>query len=460
MSGRGFSFQDIENFLKIDYAELMCSIFLYNFKVTKNLLDDANQLLKLRGPDQTHILENSPFTFVHNLLAITGRKTLQPFVEGNIVALYNGEIYNYRDFDSRFTSDGECLIPLYKKWGTEFVDHLDGEFVLCLFDFDRGIFFIASDPFRTKPLFYAIENDRLAISSYASPLKVLGLNSIKSIPCNSIITFDLKSLKQKERRTIFPFSLEQTVPSYDRFFEALEKSVDKRSYDPMVITMSSGYDCGTIAAAMHRLNKPYHVITFNNNGRENPGILSERQKKCPGKFHSIYWTSSEKNRYLKQVREQGKHDISPKILADPTAAVFASAFMMEAAKNQGYKVHLSGSGSDEIISDYWGGLLSGNFGGVFPEDLSTIFPRDPLDTKCKWQNFYEGAQSRNLFREEFIGGLYGIENRYPFLDKKLVQEFLSLRPSLKNKHYKAPLREYLTLCKYPFDKDKKIGLSS
>jgi len=29
-----------------------------------------------------------------------------------------------------------------------------------------------------------------------------------------------------------------------------------------------------------------------------------------------------------------------------------------------------------------------------------------------------------LAKEEYVGGAYGIESRYPFLDKKVVQEFL------------------------------------
>ena len=58
----------------------------------------------------------SGLTFIHNLLSITGNFTIQPFIENNIICLYNGEIYNYGDYKS----DGECLIPLYKKHGFDF----------------------------------------------------------------------------------------------------------------------------------------------------------------------------------------------------------------------------------------------------------------------------------------------------------------------------------------------------
>ena len=38
-------------------------------------------------------------------------------------------------------------------------------------------------------------------------------------------------------------------------------------------------------------------------------------------------------------------------------------------------------------------------------------------------------------KEEIIGGSHGIEQRYPFLDKEVVQEFLWLKPELKNKYF-------------------------
>ena len=43
------------------------------------------------------------------------------------------------------------------------------------------------------------------------------------------------------------------------------------------------------------------------------------------------------------------------------------------------------------------------------------------------------------------------------MDKDFVQEFLWLKPELKNRHYKAPIYEYLKLNNYPFEENKKIG---
>jgi len=65
-----------------------------------------------------------------------------------------------------------------------------------------------------------------------------------------------------------------------------------------------------------------------------------------------------------------------------------------------------------------------------------------------------------ITKTEFIGRLYGIEARYPFLDVDLVQEFLHLTPELKNIRYKAPLHEYFARNKYPYDDGIKKGFKA
>ena len=130
------------------------------------------------------------------------------------------------------------------------------------------------------------------------------------------------------------------------------------------------------------------------------------------------------------------------------------SFICEQAKKDGCLIYLSGQGADEIFSDYgFGGKTIYNhssFAGKFPEDLNTIFP---------WNNFFQGTQYSYLGKEENVAGAWGIEGRYPFLDKDVVQEFLWLKPDLKNKNYKSVLTFYLKKYKIDFEKNKKIGFS-
>jgi asparagine synthetase B (glutamine-hydrolysing) len=128
------------------------------------------------------------------------------------------------------------------------------------------------------------------------------------------------------------------------------------------------------------------------------------------------------------------------------------SLICDQARSEGFKIYLSGSGADEIISDYgYGGnkiFPHSNFGGLFPEDLSTIFP---------WASFYGSTMQSYLAKEEYVSGSYGIEGRYPFLDRDVVQEFLWLTADLKNSKYKSCIDEYLMRNQYPYQAGIKTG---
>ena len=72
-------------------------------------------------------------------------------------------------------------------------------------------------------------------------------------------------------------------------------------------------------------------------------------------------------------------------------------------------------------------------------------------------NFFLGFQRDFLMRDETIAGAHGIEARYPYLDRRVVQEYLWLSDELKNSLYKAPIHFLFRDSSYPFDAGKKYG---
>ena len=123
------------------------------------------------------------------------------------------------------------------------------------------------------------------------------------------------------------------------------------------------------------------------------------------------------------------------------------ALICSLARDEDRKISLSGQGADEILSDYCFWEWATELGGRFPEELKP------------WRNFNGNYQRAYLAKEEYIAGSFGIETRYPFLDTRVVQEFLWLKPELKNRAYKAPLREFLLSNDYPFRENHKMGFS-
>lgn len=120
-----------------------------------------------------------------------------------------------------------------------------------------------------------------------------------------------------------------------------------------------------------------------------------------------------------------------------------------------FLVYLSGAGADETLSDYgFNGtkfFMHSNFGGLFPTNLSDIFP---------WPSFYLSTQRDYLMKEELVAGSHGVEARYPFLDPEVVQEFLWLSADVKNANYKAPLRDLFIIENYPFIPNEKVGFNA
>ena len=63
------------------------------FGVHKEKYND--HFIKQRGQDAENHVEINGYTFSHYLLAVTGEPTKQPYIDGDIVCVYNGEIYNH-----------------------------------------------------------------------------------------------------------------------------------------------------------------------------------------------------------------------------------------------------------------------------------------------------------------------------------------------------------------------------
>lgn len=395
---------------------------------------DARRV-ELRGPDGTTELRVEGFVFRHSLLHITGVRTVQPFVSGSTIALFNGEIYNL----AYQRSDGENIIPAYEALGPAFARAFDGEFAIAVYDFERRRAIFVSDPFGTKPLWVR----GLSCSSYASCI------GGQRLPPNTWleVSFDGGT----KSGTIFDFEFNrQHVNSFDGWSEAFERAVLKRHDRRCFIGLSSGYDSGAIASCLHRHGREFTPLTID--GEEDQEILARRLSICAGRRVNVdkdkYFSM---RRFLSEFAEPVNYASLSDVplhcddMLDDAGAIGLGLICSEAIKG-GLRIYLSGQGADEIISDYSTNSRISSFGGNFPLQLGP------------WPNFWGRCQAAYLCKEESVAGAFGIETRYPFLDTKLVQQFLFLAPDLKNAAYKAPLKYYLEKNGFPFKVDFKVGL--
>jgi asparagine synthetase B (glutamine-hydrolysing) len=462
----------------------MCGILFTNKEILN--FDYVIQFLQKRGPDATSIKKINNYTFVHTLLSMTGPITEQPFVNNNIICMFNGEIYNYEEFGN-YQSDGECLIPLYEKYGDNFINKLDGEFAIVLMDLNNNKLIVSTDIFGTRPLWMGFdENNTFGISTYKSCLDRLELNSFQ-ILSNTTYIFDLDKLKVIEEKRVHTFDLNQYKTNFDDWNKAFENSIKKRTKYAkcgIFIGMSGGYDSGAIACELNKQNIEFTAYSITN--VEDKNIMKQRSEiikdtnifdinrdeflqareylKKNSEEYCLNIDNGELNNYynlinkpnynkneVEQILDVVKFRKTGQLLTDDNGAIGCSHICSLAIKNN-QKIYLSGSGADEIFSDYGFNKVKfyshSSIGGYFPEDLNLVFP---------WKNFFGNTQRAYLMKEEYVAGSYGIEGRYPFLDKYVVQEFLWLSSNLKNKNYKSPLDNYLTINNFPFEKNQKTG---
>jgi asparagine synthetase B (glutamine-hydrolysing) len=433
----------------------MCSILVTNRNIQN--FDGVNYFLKLRGPDHTSVHTQNGVTFVHNLLSISGAFTPQPFVESNVVALHNGEIYNYGDY----ASDGLMIIPTYRNKGMSFTREFDGEFAVVLADFDENHIIISTDLFKTKPLFLAVNGLEFGISTYKVALTRLGFENVQTLSPNTIIKLCLKTYTVERIGDVYTWDLNQYKNTFDDWIKAFEASIAKRTNglrEKVFIGLSAGYDSGSIACALDKFEIPYKAYSvignedleiLNKRIRTNHTFLEKKTKEYYDAYKHIQLYTDKF--YYTICSSYGDHNQFDRRLVDDSGSQGLS-LICSIAKKEGYKIYISGMGADEIISDYgFNGqriFPHSNFGGLFPQDLNNIFP---------WNSFYGSTMESYLAKEEYVSGAYGIEGRYPFLDRDVVQEFLWLTADLKNSKYKSCIDEYLMRNNYPYQPGVKTG---
>lgn len=454
----------------------MCS-FLYSTKSIPNI-EEANFYMKKRGPDVTNIVNHGKHIFLHNLLSLTGSFTPQPLVEDDVYVLFNGDIYNFLDLKNKYDlgndidNDTKCILPMYKKFGLDCFEHFDGEFSIVIVDYKQDVVLIGTDAFKCKPLWVSIGSD-IGIASYESGLKLSGFENIKKFPPNSVHVYDLETGNVVYKDSIVKWDLNQYKETFDDWNAAFDTAIRKRTQfigRGLFIGLSSGYDSGVIAASLN--NQKIAYTSYSLIGTENQAIIDARVSINNMPYFYINKdgkTMYDAKQYLINNVEDYTYTIVSarsdynefwlKLIEDNGSSGLAAVNNL--ALQHDKRIMLSGSGADEIYSDYGFGGHSkykhSNFGGLFPEDLKTIFPKDPEDLTCIWRSFYGSSMESYLAKEEYVNGNRGLSSRYPFMDKELVQEFLSLSVKLKNSVYKSPIYNYLSKYNYPLGYNEKIG---
>ena len=358
-------------------------------------------MMKHRAPDDEGIVNVGNMTMGMGRLSIIDLKSkgLCPYAEDGYALSFNGEIYNYLEIRKelaakgwvfRTNSDTEVLLKSWREWGVKCLDKFNGMFAFAIYDGKK--IFLARDIAGEKPLYYTAKPFR-----FASEAKALGFDC-EEFPPASYGIYDFKNFVIKPYWTLKRRDI--NIKTAEEELEwLLEDSVKLRTRSdvPYGLYYSRGIDSSLLAT-----------------------------------FHDFRYKFTYRDAdYAKEFKK-----IFPKILwhLDYPIDSFSPFGLWKLAEmaSQKVKVVLSGEGADELFGGYARYVLP-----EFNYQARKQFPSYPsmfqpaMSVQESGWNEFNGNLRKLLRMGDRVSSAFGLENRCPFLDRRIIEFAFSLPNELK-----------------------------
>lgn len=421
---------------------------------------------KHRAPDEQGLFKDKHIELGMGRLKIIDLVSpgLAPYQEDNFVLSYNGEIYNYLEIKKelirlgwkfRTDSDTEVLLKSWRQWGLKMFDKFNGMFACAIYDSRRKQLLLARDIAGEKPLYYFEKGKKFAFSSEAKALaKAFNLKKQKNhffeafqhcftntlwknvheIPPAHYLLLDINSGSKKiaEYWKLKPRHINLATAS-EELEDLLENAVKLRirSDVPVGLYYSGGIDSSLI-------NSLYDFK------------------------HKFYFddTNDWKKDFFKNINQIVWH------LDFPVGSLSSyPLWKLAEIASKKVKVVISGEGADEIFGGYvryipisreWElrkrypsyGYVFGKFYPTYLDGFAKITARNENIELVKnhlrpYFEMFEDPINAMGFADfklvmpsllqmgDRMAGAFGIENRCPFLDKRVIEFGFSLPAELK-----------------------------
>ena len=413
--------------------------------VSASALERATQRMYHRGPDgQRHwISTDGRVGLGHARLSIidlaTGDQPIHSEDERTHI-IVNGEFYGYeaiqRELESRghrlrTRSDSEIALHLWEELGPQCLHQLRGEFALVLWDGKQRCLFAARDRFGIKPLFYAWHNDTLYFASEVKALFAAGVparwdgegvyqsihfgghqmrtiyDGVFQVPPGHFVIATDKHF-QMGCYWDFPYpesaAPHSSVSSEDyvaEFRYELEEAVRirLRADVPVGVYLSGGLDsCAVLGLAARHHPDPIRAftLTFEQAEYDEGPIAREMAALAGAEFNTI---------------PIGQKDLAANFcdaIAHAESACLnahgvAKFLLSKAVREAGYKVVITGEGSDEILGGYAHfrrDMLLYNREGQDPEEIKQLLA---------WLDEHNVVSRGLLLPDGDVGNLEGVK---------------------------------------------------
>jgi asparagine synthase (glutamine-hydrolysing) len=164
----------------------MCGITGFVGTGTETDLRRMTAAITHRGPDDSGYWSDSGSS-VHlghrrlSILDIAGGHQPMLTADGNLVIIFNGEIYNFAELRSELLarghqfksdhSDTEVLLNGFREWGADLPSRCNGMWAYVIYDRANRRLFGSRDRFGKKPFYYTLQNGVFAFGSELTALR-------------------------------------------------------------------------------------------------------------------------------------------------------------------------------------------------------------------------------------------------------------------------------------------------
>ena len=359
----------------------------------KSLLNSMISQILHRGPDDCGFYLDPKVGLAHARLSIIDvQGGQQPICNEakDVIVVFNGEIFNYLELRSVLSARGhhfstqtdtEVIVHAYEEYGEAFLNTLNGQFAIALWDKSKHRLILARDRVGIHPLFYTQQGDQLYFASEIKALLPIFQHAPRLNPqaLDQLFTFwaPLSPATMFEhvfevspgeviliqdghisRRQYWDFSFptdgeycsatlhDQAQSLYELLVDAVK--IRLRSDVPVGAYLSGGLDSSVVTSIIHQ-ESDANLRTFSIGFEEQSFDESEYQREMVNFIQSQHSHVMCRN---SDIADQFSKTIFHTEMPILRTAPVPMGILSRSVKSAGYKVVLTGEGADEILGGY------------------------------------------------------------------------------------------------------------
>lgn len=395
----------------------MCGIIGLTFQEDKYKVNLALQKMKHRGQNGYGIYTDDNITLGHVRLSVIDLSPLSYPLHNEDKSIYvvvNGEFYDFEKIRNSLikkghkfytSTDAEILVHLYEEKGIDAVKDLNGEFAFILYDKNKNLFIAGRDRFGIKPLQFTyfngeyyfasevkalielgitpeLDQESLIVSSsmqYCFPDRTMFKNIYNVLPGYvSIIDLENKSLSNKK---YWDINFTKDTFSVEELKEILIDSVKTRMVSdvPVCCALSGGLDSSLVYGIANQYKKTNAVTVAIDGSDFDESEVALRTTKEFGTNLDVLHLTSDK------IIENFSDAVYMSEGLTINSHLVAKFLLSKMIRDKGYKVVLTGEGSDELFCGY----------PHFKQDLNIFYDSFDKDNKVSagilnnYDNFHD-----------------------------------------------------------------------